>query len=53
MSCTENFVLKNLEILLKVSCIEKIGTQKEIYQSIIEQVVKEKKVPVVAPLGLD
>jgi len=30
-----------------------VGTPKEIYQSIIEQVVKEKKVPVVAPLGLD
>ena len=30
-----------------------VGTPKEIYQSIIEQIVKEKKVPVVAPLGLD
>ncbi|MDA9598639.1 acetylglutamate kinase [Candidatus Pelagibacter sp.] len=30
-----------------------VGTPKEINQSIIEQVVKEKKVPVIAPLGLD
>ena len=30
-----------------------VGTPKEINQSIIEQIVKEKKVPVVAPLGLD
>ena len=30
-----------------------VGTPKEIYQSIIEQIVKEKKVPVIAPLGLD
>ena len=30
-----------------------VGTPKEIYQSIIEQIVKDKKVPVVAPLGLD
>jgi len=30
-----------------------VGTPKEIYQSIIEQIVKRKKVPVVAPLGLD
>ena len=30
-----------------------VGTPKEISQSIIEQIVKEKKVPVIAPLGLD
>ena len=30
-----------------------VGTPKEINQSIIEQIVKEKKVPVIAPLGLD
>ena len=30
-----------------------VGTPKEIHQSIIEQIVTEKKVPVVAPLGLD
>ena len=30
-----------------------VGNPKEINQSIIEQIVKEKKVPVIAPLGLD
>ena len=30
-----------------------VGTPKEVSQSIIEQIVKEKKVPVIAPLGLD
>ena len=30
-----------------------VGTPKEINQSIIKQIVKEKKVPVIAPLGLD
>ena len=30
-----------------------VGTPKEISQSTIEQIVKEKKVPVIAPLGLD
>ena len=30
-----------------------VGTPKEIDRSIIEQIVKEKKVPVIAPLGLD
>jgi len=30
-----------------------VGTPKEINLSIIEQVVKEKKVPIIAPLGLD
>ena len=30
-----------------------VGTPKEINQSIIEKIVKEKKVPVIAPLGLD
>jgi len=30
-----------------------VGTPKEISQSIIERIVKEKKVPVIAPLGLD
>ncbi len=30
-----------------------VGTPEEINQSIIEQIVKEKKVPVIAPLGLD
>jgi len=30
-----------------------VGTPKKIKQSIIEQIVKEKKVPVIAPLGLD
>ena len=30
-----------------------VGIPKEINQSIIEQIVKEKKVPVIAPLGLD
>jgi len=30
-----------------------VGTPKEINQSIIEGIVKEKKVPVIAPLGLD
>ncbi len=30
-----------------------VGTPQEINQSIIEQIVKEKKVPVIAPLGLD
>ena len=30
-----------------------VGAPKEINQSIIEQIVKEKKVPVIAPLGLD
>ncbi len=30
-----------------------VGTPKEINQSTIEQIVKEKKVPVIAPLGLD
>ena len=28
-----------------------VGSPKEINQSIIEQIVKEKKVPVIAPLG--
>ena len=30
-----------------------VGAPKEINRSIIEQIVKEKKVPVIAPLGLD
>ena len=30
-----------------------VGTPKEINQSIIEKIVNEKKVPVIAPLGLD
>ena len=30
-----------------------VGTPKKINQSIIEQIVKERKVPVIAPLGLD
>ena len=30
-----------------------VGTPKEINQSIIDKIVKEKKVPVIAPLGLD
>ena len=30
-----------------------VGAPKEINQSIIEKIVKEKKVPVIAPLGLD
>ena len=30
-----------------------VGTPKEIIQSAIEKIVKEKKVPVIAPLGLD
>ncbi len=30
-----------------------VGAPKEINQSIIERIVKEKKVPVIAPLGLD
>ena len=30
-----------------------VGVPKEINQSIIEQIVKEKKVPVIAPVGLD
>ncbi len=30
-----------------------VGTPKKINQSIIEQIVEEKKVPVIAPLGLD
>ena len=30
-----------------------VGTPKKINQSIIEQIVNEKKVPVIAPLGLD
>ena len=30
-----------------------VGSPKEINQPIIEQIVKEKKVPVIAPLGLD
>ena len=30
-----------------------VGSPKKINQSIIEQIVKEKKVPVIAPLGLD
>ena len=30
-----------------------VGAPKKINQSIIEQIVKEKKVPVIAPLGLD
>ena len=30
-----------------------VGTPEEINQSIIEQIVKEEKVPVIAPLGLD
>ena len=30
-----------------------VGTPKEIDQSVIEQIVKEKKVPVIAPLGLN
>ncbi len=30
-----------------------VGTPKEVNQSIIEQIVKEKKVPVIAPLGID
>ena len=30
-----------------------VGTPKEINSSIIEQIVEEKKVPVIAPLGLD
>ena len=30
-----------------------VGTPKEINQSILEKIVKEKKVPVIAPLGLD
>ncbi len=30
-----------------------VGTPKKIDQSVIEQIVKEKKVPVIAPLGLD
>ena len=30
-----------------------VGTPEEINQSIIEQIVNEKKVPVIAPLGLD
>ena len=30
-----------------------VGAPKEINQTIIEQIIKEKKVPVIAPLGLD
>ena len=30
-----------------------VGTPKEVNQSIIEQIVKEKKVPVIAPLGIN
>ena len=30
-----------------------VGTPKEINKTIIEKIVKEKKVPVIAPLGLD
>ncbi len=30
-----------------------VGTPKEINQSIIEKIIKDKKVPVIAPLGLD
>tara|TARA_Y100001935_G_scaffold237396_1_gene222861 strand:- start:56 stop:922 length:867 start_codon:yes stop_codon:yes gene_type:complete len=30
-----------------------VGTPSDINQSVIEQIIKEKKVPVVAPLGLD
>ena len=30
-----------------------VGAPKEIKQSIIEQIIKERKVPVIAPLGLD
>ncbi len=30
-----------------------VGTPKEVKQSIIEQVVREKKIPVIAPLGLN
>ena len=30
-----------------------VGTPKKIDQSVIDQIVKEKKVPVIAPLGLD
>ena len=56
-SCDSQGVTKRKNNILVVEQENKelgfVGSPKEINQPIIEQIVKEKKVPVIAPLGLD
>ena len=56
-SCNSQAITNNQNNILMVEQEDKrlgfVGTPKKISQSIIEQIVKEKKVPVIAPLGLD
>jgi len=56
-NCDSQGITNNLNNILEVEQENEklgyVGNPKEINQSIIEQIVKEKKVPVIAPLGLD
>ena len=56
-SCDSQAITNKQNNILEVEQENKelgfVGTPKEINLSIIEQIVKEKKVPVIAPLGLD
>ncbi len=56
-SCDSQAITNNQNNILMVEQEDQglgfVGTPKKISQSIIEQIVKEKKVPVIAPLGLD
>ena len=56
-SCNSQAITNNQNNILMVEQEDQglgfVGTPKKISQSIIEQIVKEKKVPVIAPLGLD
>ena len=56
-SCNSEAITNNQNNILMVEQEDQglgfVGTPKKISQSIIEQIVKEKKVPVIAPLGLD
>ena len=56
-SCNSQAITNNQNNILMVEQDDQglgfVGTPKKISQSIIEQIVKEKKVPVIAPLGLD
>ena len=56
-SCDSQAITNKQNNILEVEQENKelgfVGTPKEINLSIIEQIVKEKKVPVIAPLGID
>jgi acetylglutamate kinase len=56
-SCDSQAITNKQNNILEVEQENKelgfVGTPKEINLSIIEQIVKEKKVPVIAPIGLD